>query len=318
MTYLVMETHPAYAVLLDEEGRFLKAANLHYQVGDKVENIVELRRAAPQHTIWRRQLAGLAGLAACLCLAFFGWYQPNYTPYGTLRIQINPDVEMTLSRTQRVLELEGLNPDGQALIEGYDYHGKDRDTAAEELVERAIDLGYLSGGETVSIAVSSSDAAWRTREEESLQHHLEERYGDYVVIRLGVEAAGPDWESPPTEVVIPVGPSTPSPSPSPAATLAPAPSPTPVPTPSPSPTPTPVPTPSPSPTPTPVPTPTPPPLPVPTPIPDTDYSPGSDGDTDYDDAGYPSQIEGDTDYIDWEDEDDGWENEEDDNSGEDD
>ena len=26
MKYLVMETHPAYAVVLDEEGRFLKAA----------------------------------------------------------------------------------------------------------------------------------------------------------------------------------------------------------------------------------------------------------------------------------------------------
>ena len=32
MKYLVMETHPAYAVVLDEEGRFLKAANLQYQV----------------------------------------------------------------------------------------------------------------------------------------------------------------------------------------------------------------------------------------------------------------------------------------------
>ena len=30
MKYLVMETHPAYAVVLDEEGRFLKAANLQY------------------------------------------------------------------------------------------------------------------------------------------------------------------------------------------------------------------------------------------------------------------------------------------------
>ena len=37
MKYLVMETHPAYAVVLDEEGRFLKAANLRYQVGDTVQ-----------------------------------------------------------------------------------------------------------------------------------------------------------------------------------------------------------------------------------------------------------------------------------------
>ena len=45
MKYLVMETHPAYAVVLDNEGRFLKAANLHYQVGDTVERIVEDRKS---------------------------------------------------------------------------------------------------------------------------------------------------------------------------------------------------------------------------------------------------------------------------------
>ena len=30
MKYLVMECHPAYAVVLDEEGRFLKVSNLNY------------------------------------------------------------------------------------------------------------------------------------------------------------------------------------------------------------------------------------------------------------------------------------------------
>ena len=80
MTYLVMETHMAYAVLLDENGRFLKAANLRYQVGDTVENIVELRQPAPRHTVWKKSLTGLAGLAACLCLAFFGWWWAPSSP----------------------------------------------------------------------------------------------------------------------------------------------------------------------------------------------------------------------------------------------
>ena len=88
MKYLVMETHPAYAVVLDEEGHFLKAANLRYRVGDTVQEIVELR--TPQRkpaSLWK-PLSGLAGLAACLCLVFFGYYQPNFAPYGALRIQI--------------------------------------------------------------------------------------------------------------------------------------------------------------------------------------------------------------------------------------
>ena len=208
MNYLVLETHPAYAVLLDEEGRFLKAANLRYQVGDTVQDIVELR--TPQKKVvpaWK-PLSGLAAAAACLCLVFFGWYQPNYTAYGTLRIQINPDVEMTVSRTDRVLDLEGLNADGEDLIEEYDYQGKDRETAANELVERAIDMGYLSDGETVSITVSSTDADWQAREETQVRAQLEARYGETIVIRLGSDPA-PEVTPPqadPPEIVIPVTP----------------------------------------------------------------------------------------------------------------
>ena len=211
MNYLVMEVHPAYAVVLDEEGRFLKAANLRYQVGDTVRDIVELRRPKEKRPALWKPLSGVVGLAACLCLVFFGYYQPNFTPYGALRIQINPDVELTLSRTDRVLELEGLNEDGQILIEGYDYGGKDREDVTEELVERAIDMGYLSGGETVSITVTSADADWQAREEQAAREDLEERYGETIVIQIGPA----DEEPPATEVVIPVTPPEPEPTPEP-------------------------------------------------------------------------------------------------------
>lgn len=207
MNYLVLETHPAYAVLLDEEGRFLKAANLRYQVGDTVQNIVELRQPKAKSPAAWKPLAGLAGLAACFCLVFFGWYQPNFTAYGTLHIQINPDVEMTVSRTDRVLDLEGLNADGEDLIEGYSYRGKDRETAADELVERAIHMGYLADGDTVSITVTSADADWQAREEAQVQAQLEARYGETIVIRL---SSDPVTETEPPEVVIPVTPPTPA------------------------------------------------------------------------------------------------------------
>lgn len=206
-----MEVHPAYAVVLDEEGHFLKAANLRYQVGDTVRDIVELRHPREKRPALWKPLSGVAGLAACLCLVFFGYYQPNFTPYGALRIQINPDVELTLSRTDRVLELEGLNADGRVLIEGYDYGGKDREDVTEELVERAIDMGYLSGGETVSITVTSADADWQAREEQAAREDLEERYGETIVIQIG-----PTDEKPPaTEVVIPVMLPEPEPTPEP-------------------------------------------------------------------------------------------------------
>ena len=267
---MVLEVHPAYAVVLDEEGRFLKAANLRYQVGDTVQDIVELRPPREKRPALWKPLSGAAGLAACLCLVFFGYYQPNFTPYGALRIQINPDVELTLSRTDRVLELEGLNADGQSLIEGYVYSGKDREDVTEELVERAIDMGYLSGGETVSITVTSSDAGWQVREEQAVREALEERYGETIVIQIG---PAPE-EEPATEVVIPVAP--PSPTPSPTSDL----------------TPEPVPEPTPAPSAPPVPSAD----PGITDYDDTDYGPNADGVTDYEDTDYGPYSDGVTDY----------------------
>ena len=191
MKYLVMETHPAYAVVLDERGRFLKTANLHYQVGQTVQDVVELRLPPARRPVWLRAAVAAAALAACLCLGFFGYYRPNFTPYGTLRIQINPDVEMTLSRSGRVLDLKGLNADGAALVSGFAYQGMDREDAASELVARAIVMGYLTDGGTVSVSVASEDADWQAHEAEEIWEELDEHYGSTIRIRMG-EAAPDD------------------------------------------------------------------------------------------------------------------------------
>ena len=287
MNYLVLETHPAYAVVLDEEGRCLKAANLHYQVGDTVRDIVELRSSQGKRPALWKPLSGVAGLVACLCLVLFGYYRPNFTPYGALRIQINPDVELTLSRTDRVLELEGLNADGQILIAGYDYGGKDREDVTGELVERAIDLGYLSGGETVSITVSSADADWQAREEQEAWEDLEERYGETILIQIGPIPE----DEPAHQVIIPVAPPTPesAPDPSPEQT-----DPSAVPDDTDSQ-----------------------PAGGATDYQDTDYGPDADGITDYEDTDYGPYSDGETDYEDrdddlgtgddfWDDDENGW------------
>lgn len=204
MQYLVLETHPAYAVLLDEEGRFLKAANLHYTVGDRVTEIVELQPVPNGNAgRWKKSLASLSALAACLCLVFFGYYQPNFSPYGTLRLQINPDVTLTLSENDRVVGLASGNQDGWDLIEGYDYHGKDRDTATDELVDRAIEMGYLSDGDTISVTVSSEDTRWQQEEEAQISQHLESKYGQTVIISLGPKETVLEED---VEVTIPVSP----------------------------------------------------------------------------------------------------------------
>jgi hypothetical protein len=47
--------------------------------------------------------------------------------YGSVRMTINPDVLISVSRTDRVVKLKGLNDDGRALIKGFDYKGRPED-----------------------------------------------------------------------------------------------------------------------------------------------------------------------------------------------
>ena len=161
MSYLVMECHPGYAVLLDEEGRFFKAANLQYEVGQRVYDPV-LMREEPQkqsHTI--RWIGGaVAAIAACLLLVFgIGYYQNYLQPYSSIYLTINPEVQMDLNRQGTVVDLTGTDEDGEKLLEGYDGKGKDKVTVADELIDRAIAMGFLSEGGQISFSIDSPDEA---------------------------------------------------------------------------------------------------------------------------------------------------------------
>ena len=161
MSYLVMECHPGYAVLLDEEGRFLKAANLRYEIGQRVYDPVLMKETPQKHRHAVRWISsGIAAIAACLLLFFgFGYYQNFIQPYSSIYLSINPEVQMNLNRQGTVVELIGANEDGKKLLEGYSGKGKDKVTVADELIDRAIEMGFLSEGGRVSFSIDSPDDA---------------------------------------------------------------------------------------------------------------------------------------------------------------
>ncbi len=163
MRYLVMECHPGYAILLDEEGRFLKAANFCYEVGQTVyEPVLMKEPSSPsgQRRLLRWASSGMAAVAACFLL-FFGlrYYQNYVQPYSSIYLSINPEVQMDLNRQGTVVKLTGTNEDGVKLLKGYDGKGKDKVTAADELIDRAIDMGFLSEGGQISFSIDSPDEA---------------------------------------------------------------------------------------------------------------------------------------------------------------
>lgn len=228
MKYLVMEVHPAYAIVLDEEGRFLKVANFHYQVGDRIDKIVPLRQQSNTVRFIPKAFAGIAAAAACIAVLYTGYYQPNYAAYGTMQIEINPQIELTLSKNEKVLDMQGLNADGQALLQDYSYRGKDRQTATDELIQRAVEMGYLAQGGDIWITVYSSDSEWQQQELQAIDDAMEP-YRDYITVDVSTEqkqqqpTATPQVTASPQPTVEPQATATPQPTAVPQATATPQP-----------------------------------------------------------------------------------------------
>lgn len=198
MTYLVMECHPSYAIVLDNEGRMIKAANMGYQEGQVVGEIIA--RQTPKAPILFR-LAPLAA-AACLCLAVLGGgaYGAYGMPYGTVEVRINPDVKMSVSYMDRVVGLEGVNEDGKKLIDQVSYKGRNSEYMTGILVERAMEMGYLTEGGTIYVAASGGSERWKAKRADAIRTGLDTLLKDGMPVEVHVESIGKD--SPPAAAPI--------------------------------------------------------------------------------------------------------------------
>lgn len=194
MKYLIMEVQLSYVVGLDEEGRFVKMPNMGYEVGQTVEDATvfddpldletdaravdgALPSSVDEHTslladapasasprrragrALRRRFAIFAAAASMFVFAVTG-YAVWRTPVGTVRMRINPAMSMSVNRFDRVVDLRGDNADGDNLIDGYGYYGKNVQDVSQGLVERAREQGYLKPGGLVRIGADSDNAAW--------------------------------------------------------------------------------------------------------------------------------------------------------------
>ena len=185
MTYLVMEVHLSYCVVVDEIGRFIKAANLRYEVGQRIESIIELK--APEKAAKKFNIAALGSIAACfaLCLSLY-WY--NYMlPFGMIYLSVNPDVQIEISRRDTVVGLSGLNGDGELLLAGYKYGGKHTADVTDDLMDKAIELGFISDGDTVVISIDAPNDEWLVENGILLRQQLETHLADKIDVKIIIE-----------------------------------------------------------------------------------------------------------------------------------
>ena len=134
---------------------------------DLIEAAVPKRKSGLNRINKNTIISLVSVIAACLFIGIFAGIRFFGTDknekkviqpvQSKIYITINPAICLDLSEDGSILEIEALNEDGQNLITDYRYNKKDRMAVTEELIQKAIDSGYLEKGRKVTLSIESEN-----------------------------------------------------------------------------------------------------------------------------------------------------------------
>lgn len=204
MKYIVMECHLSYAVVLDEEGRFLKVANKNYKVGQTVTDITKMQIPASEGKTKKvnKWMYSLGAMAACLVLMVTALMQTPLLPYASVYMSINPQIRIDVNRRDIVVDIDGINSDGEDLILGYDFRKKELDEVMDDMLERAVGMGYLHEGGKISIVLDAENEQWITSHSETITGKVTEKIKSDMSVTIEVSGRKEHDD----KIVIPVYP----------------------------------------------------------------------------------------------------------------
>ena len=179
MKYIVMECHKGYAVLMDEESRFVNAANLRYEVGQTITSPVLMEYTETRERRISFYVTRFAAAAACIAIAVSAgsfYYSRNFKTHSTILISAKANIRMDLNKKGEVIQLSGGDDKANELLKEYDLTRKDKITVFKDILEKEKDLGYLPKDE-VSLYVKADD----TEEYNSIKEEFENGVSDTKV-----------------------------------------------------------------------------------------------------------------------------------------
>ncbi len=138
----------------------------NYKVMDAVHNINDkyLEEAIGYQGKKRVKFKGwtmLTVAAACFCL-FVGagvrQYDYHYSVDSVVDIDINPSIELKVSKSERVLSVNALNEDGKVVLEGMQLKNAELDIAMDAIVDSLLENGYLNETyNAINVCVENAD-----------------------------------------------------------------------------------------------------------------------------------------------------------------
>ncbi len=131
--------------------------------------VQELQAHAMVLRMQRRMRGMAAAVAACLCVTLAGaggfcYHAQNRRVESVIGIDVNPSVELSINRRERVLEAKALNADAEELLGGMDLEGVDLNVAVNAVVGAMVTHGYLDDLDNAILVTVSNDSLKKSKE----------------------------------------------------------------------------------------------------------------------------------------------------------
>ncbi len=185
MKGIVVEIDRNHSVILSDDGLFMKIENQNYEIGQTI-NINNNQVKKPVGKKW---IAGMASVAAAVAFCTVGVYA-WFTPANYVSLDVNPSVEYTVNRFDRVLDVKAVNDDGEKILEDLSLGHQKIEEAVIKTLEQLIEEGFLSGDPDSGIIVATSHADQEEAEQLAgeLKHEIRNYLDEQVEITAEVKA----------------------------------------------------------------------------------------------------------------------------------
>jgi hypothetical protein len=155
MKGIIAEIHGSYIIVIAKNGDFIKCKKLpNCNIGDEI--IIPIRN---MRSIYKK-ISTIAASFIILAMMSTGVYA-YYTPYSYVSVDINPSLELSVNRFDKVIGVHAYNEEAQSLLDSStDIKYKGIDVALAQIIDRAEDNGYIKqdAQNSVMIVVSSNSA----------------------------------------------------------------------------------------------------------------------------------------------------------------
>ncbi len=186
MKGIVVESNHKNSIILTDDGLFSKVKNRGYEAGQTIDIKMNQKKIS-------KMIIGVASLAAVLVICTIGSFA-YYTPTDYVSLDVNPSVEYTVNRFDRILDVTAVNDDGEEILSSLNLNHMMIEDAVKGTLAKLIEDGYLTDDLDGGVVITTSNDEMGEAEElaaeleQEIQTYLDSQ--DAIAAKVEAEAVG--------------------------------------------------------------------------------------------------------------------------------